>query len=282
MPASSDPSMSDAFLDFVRSNGPMLAVALVVIVSVQLLFMSRMFSSPPPAFLDPTEFKPLPLTSKTNINHNTVMLRFEFDKGQRIGLPIGQHISFKSAGEDGKDVYRSYTPVSDDALLGAVEFVIKLYPTGKMSQIISKLQVGESMMMKGPKGRLQYKPNMKKHIGMVAGGSGITPMYQDASDKTQVSLVFGNVSEEDILLRSELDALATANPSRLSIRYLLNAPPEGWTGGVGFVNADVVKTYLPAPSDDCMTLYCGPPPMVEAVKKCLEEVGYQADQLFGF
>lgn len=87
-------------------------------------------------FLDPSEFQPVPLVEKTLITHNTVRLRFALpDPEQRVGLPIGQHISFKAQGEDGKDVIRPYTPVSDDDQLGAVDFVIKLYPTGKMSQV---------------------------------------------------------------------------------------------------------------------------------------------------
>ena len=80
--------------------------------------------------------------------------------------------------DDGKDVYRAYTPVSDDAQLGSVDFVIKLYEQGKMSKIISKLKVGDRLLFKGPKGKLQYKANYKTEIGMVAGGSGITPCYQ--------------------------------------------------------------------------------------------------------
>jgi ferredoxin-NADP reductase len=49
----------------------------------------------------------------------------------------------------------------------------------------------------------------------IAGGTGITPMLQVANevlrnpdDKTEVSLIFGNVSEDDILLRKEIDKLA--------------------------------------------------------------------------
>lgn len=34
-----------------------------------------------------------------------------------------------------------------------------------MSQALAKLAVGESMQMKGPKGRLTYTPNMANHIG---------------------------------------------------------------------------------------------------------------------
>lgn len=49
----------------------------------------------------------------------------------------------------------------------------------------------------------------------IAGGSGLTPMLQIAQevvrnpeDKTEVTLVFANKTEDDILLRKELDAMA--------------------------------------------------------------------------
>jgi hypothetical protein len=40
------------------------------------------------------------------------------------------------------------------------------------------LQPGDTLAMKGPFPKYPYKPNMKTQIGMVAGGSGITPMLQ--------------------------------------------------------------------------------------------------------
>ena len=49
----------------------------------------------------------------------------------------------------------------------------------------------------------------------IAGGSGLTPMLQVAQeitrnpeDKTEVTLVYANVSEDDILLKRELDDMA--------------------------------------------------------------------------
>lgn len=46
---------------------------------------------------------------------------------------------------------------------------------------------------------------MVPHLLMIAGGTGITPMYQiikssikDASDRTQLSLIYANVNEDDI------------------------------------------------------------------------------------
>lgn len=58
-----------------------------------------------------------------------------------------------------------------------------------MSQYVDNMKIGDKMLMEGPKGRLQYegygnftiqkkKVLNKKNIGCVAGGTGITPVYQ--------------------------------------------------------------------------------------------------------
>ena len=57
-----------------------------------------------------------------------------------------------------------------------------------MTQYMEKMQIGDKMKMEGPKGRLAYDGRgqfqiMKKKIagktklGMIAGGTGITPCY---------------------------------------------------------------------------------------------------------
>lgn len=48
--------------------------------------------------------------------------------------------------------------------------VIKVYPGGKMSQHIASLKEGSPLECKGPIPKLDYKPNMKKKIGMVRLG----------------------------------------------------------------------------------------------------------------
>jgi cytochrome-b5 reductase len=139
------------------------------------------------------------------------------------------------------------------------------------------------MKVKGPKGAMVYTPNMVRRFGMIAGGTGITPMLQiiraivrgrASGDKTQIDLVFANVNREDILLKEDLDALADEDPL-FKIYYVLNNPPEGWAGGVGFVTAEMIRENLPAPADDIKILVCGPPPMVSAMKKACDGLGYK-------
>ena len=160
-------------------------------------------------------------------------------------------------GEGGKPVIRPYTPVSHPDEKGHFDLVVKAYPTGVMSKHFASLKVGDTLECKGtcirtrsqltsgcfrrarrgpplaaltrgdagPMVKLAYSPNMKASIGMVAGGTGITPMLQvieevlrNPADKTTLSLVFGNVTEADILLKSRIDALAAKHPQQFKAR----------------------------------------------------------------
>lgn len=66
--------------------------------------------------------------------------------------------------------------------------------------------------------------------------------------------------------------------------YLVRAnyeyfPPLGWKYGRGFITADMLKSHLFAPSNDTLTLICGPPPMIQfACNPNLDQLGYTADR----
>ena len=170
-----------------------------------------------------------------------------------LGLPIGQHISLAATIEgQPKEVLRSYTPISSDNETGFFDLLIKSYPQGNISKYMSGLNVGDTMKVKGPKGAMVYTPNMVRHIGMIAGGTGITPMLQiikaiirnrprnGGNDTTKVDLIFANVNQDDILLQEELDKLEKEDDG-FRVYYVLNNPPENWNGGVGFVTPDMIK-----------------------------------------
>jgi cytochrome-b5 reductase len=200
-----------------------------------------------------------------------------------------------------KEVVRSYTPISSDEDHGYFDLMIKAYPQGNISAHMATLRIGDIMKVKGPKGAMVYTPNMCRHLGMIAGGTGITPMLQviraiirgrprnGGKDKTEVDLIFANVNPDDILLKEDLDKLAEEDEG-FRVYYVLNNPPEKWDGGVGFVTADMIKAKLPAPASDMKILICGPPPMVSAMKKATEALGYEKarpvsklqDQVFCF
>jgi cytochrome-b5 reductase len=170
------------------------------------------------------------------------------------------------------------------------------YPTGNISKYVGELKVGDSISVRGPKGTFNYTPNLAREFGMIAGGTGITPMLQiiravlrNPNDTTKINLIFANVNEEDILLKKEIDELASKH-SNFNVHYVLNNAPANWTGGVGFVTPDMIKQYCPAPASDIKILLCGPPPMISAMTKATTELGYDKpravskleDQVFKF
>lgn len=259
--------------------------------------------------LSPKEWRDFKLAAKKVISHNTNLYTFAIpDAAQTIGLPVASCLlvgaNIGKEKEDGSRgmVLRPYTPVSDAEVKGSFDLIVKEYPDGKMSGHMARMNVGDSLLFKGPFVKIAYEPNLKKEIGMLAGGTGITPMLQVVNeilkrpeDKTKVSLIFANVSEKDILCKPEIDALVAKHPN-FTVHYVVDKPTGWfWTGGVGYITKDMVTKHLPAPSSDSMIMVCGPPPMMKAISGekapdksqgeltgMLSTMGYTADMVFKF
>ena len=104
---------------------------------------------------------------------------------------------------------------------------------------------------------------------------GTQAILKDKEDSTRVRLVFANQTEEDILLRPELDAFA--QDPRLEIHYVLSRPsnPASWTcGSTGRVCQEMLRKHLFPPGPDSLALMCGPPGMQDASMAHLAEWGY--------
>ncbi|KAJ6184385.1 hypothetical protein N7519_005686 [Penicillium mononematosum] len=249
-------------------------------------------------FLEPKIYKKLPLVEKDQLSPNVYRFVFKLpDPKGVIGLPIGQHVAIKAT-VNGATVSRSYTPTSNNLDLGKLELVIKCYPDGILTgQYLESLEIGDKVEFRGPKGSMKYHSGLCKKIGMIAGGTGITPMYQliraiceDDRDTTEISLIYANRTEEDILLRRELEAFARGYPKNFKLWYMLDHPSDDWAYGKGYVTPEVMAARLPGPALDTKIMLCGPPGMVNASKKALVAAGFEApgavgkmtDQIFCF
>jgi len=226
-------------------------------------------------------FRDFPLVEKIKVSPNTALYRFGLpDPEDTLGLPPGQHLSV-STEIDGKTITRSYTPTTGNDDLGHFDLVVKTYEKGNISKYLSQIKIGDSIKVKGPKGNFIFRPDLAKEFGLIAGGTGITPMLQvvryslfNPGDPTKFSLIYANVNEEDILLKVELDYLVAMFPYRFSVYYVLNNPPAGWKGGAGFVSKEHISEHLPAPGPSTKILLCGPPPMITAMKGHLDTLKY--------
>lgn len=278
-------------MDFLQSNGVQILGIVVAVAAVGIggAYLYRI-SKKSKGCLDPENFREFKLVDKKQISHNVAKFRFELPTPTSVlGLPIGQHISCRGKDGVGEEVVKPYTPTTLDSDVGYFELVIKMYPQGRMSHHFREMKKGDFLSVKGPKGRFKYRPGQVKAYGMLAGGSGITPMFQVArailenpNDKTNIYLIYANVTYEDILLKEELDGLRSNYESRFKVYYVLNQPPDVWNEGVGFVSKEMIKAHLPAPGDGIQILRCGPPPMNKAMAAHLDELEYTKEMQFQF
>ncbi|RPA80632.1 ferredoxin reductase-like protein [Ascobolus immersus RN42] len=259
-----------------------------------------------PALKGDGKWVPLKLASVEDVTPTTKKFRFELPESDQVsGLKITSAVltKFKPEGKE-KFTLRPYTPVNDESDVGHLDLLVKKYPGGPMSTHIHSLQPGQVLEFKGPLPKYPYSANMHEQLTLIAGGTGIAPMYQliravfnNPEDKTAVTLVLGNVSEDEILLKKELDHLATTYPRRFTVKYLLDkaAKDEGWAT-TGYVTKEILKTVLPEPGSKNQKIFvCGPPGMYAAVSGgkvsptdqgdltgILKELGYTKEDVFKF
>ncbi|KAH9905530.1 ferredoxin reductase-like C-terminal NADP-linked domain-containing protein [Epithele typhae] len=261
--------------------------------------------------LDPQNFVDFKLKAVEPYNHNTAKFVFELPPDTATLLPVAACVVVKSSADSpkplldgkGKPVIRPYTPISPSDHPGELTFLVKKYDTGVMSKYFFDLKPGESLSVKGPISKIPVKANQFEQVGMIAGGSGITPMYQildhvlqDPENKTKFTLIFANVAERDIIMKQDFDTLQKKYPSTLNVVYTLDKPEADWKGETGYVNADMITKHLPSAKlgEKTKIFVCGPPGQVAALagKKdgmkqgelagTLKELGYSSDQVFKF
>ncbi|GAA5880530.1 hypothetical protein JCM8547_002039 [Rhodosporidiobolus lusitaniae] len=242
---------------------------------------------------------------------------------QPLGLPVGQHVYARlrrkvcpgdaeksgAAVVEGELVQRAYTPVSKGGAKGYLDLLIKVYfktadfpEGGKMTLGFEELQVGDIVEFKGPLGSFEWigagacrwrgVERKVKHVAMICAGSGITPILQvlrgvihDPNDTdTKLYCVNANKTEADILMRAELEELERqVGSQRFKHHLVLSRHTDDWKYGRGRINKAVLQVHFPPPSEDTMVLFCGPDPLIEALKPGLQELGYDlATQLVIF
>ncbi|KAG2142479.1 hypothetical protein DEU56DRAFT_972043 [Suillus clintonianus] len=234
------------------------------------------------------------------------LYRFALPKeDQPLGLPVGQHVFVRLRRQDtGEMVQRAYTPVSQQGAVGFIDFLIKLYlPStaapigGKMTTGFHQLHLGDSVELKGPLGSFIWDGpstalwkgirNTVKEVGMICGGSGITPILQvlrsilqNAESETRVWVISANKTEQDILCREELDMLFTSHSrERFKLHYTLSIAPDEWPYSVGRINDVLLSEHMPRHSEHGLILACGPDAMIaHVIKPGLQNMGWDIEK----
>jgi ring-1,2-phenylacetyl-CoA epoxidase subunit PaaE len=164
----------------------------------------------------------------------------------------GQYLTLQAIIGD-LDVRRAYSLCSSPVTGEMPAVTCKRVDGGKMSNYLAnEIKPGMVMNVMPPQGRFftEMDAAHQKHYILIGGGSGITPLISIIKTvlikepNSICTLIYGNRNLASIIFKTELDALAAANPGRLTLVYSLDTADAGWTGVTGLLTADKISSLI--------------------------------------
>lgn len=193
------------------------------------------------------------------------------DIGGRIDFKAGQFLAVTLGGDPALKRYLSISSSPTEQCY--LEFTKKL-TSSDFSKALSQLKAGDSVKIEYPFGKFTLD-DPGADIAFLSGGIGITPIRSIAKyvvDKnlgTDMVLVYANRSLKDIVFKEDFDAMQKVYP-KLKVAHVLCEPAVGFKCIPGLINAQIIRDEVSNYLQRRFYL-CGPPQMVEAMKKILIE-----------
>lgn len=206
---------------------------------------------------------------------------FAFRPGQHLTL---RHVLDGPDGMDGIDLRRTYS-VCASARSGPLRVAVKRLEGGAFSTWACKeLQVGDVVEVLPPAGRFgpEVAPDRQRRYGLVAAGSGITPVLSiaatvlDVEPLSEVVLLFGNRTSREVMFLEELSDLKDRYPQRLQLLWVMSREEQESELLSGRIDGErltrLVEAFAPVETVDEWYL-CGPFGMVTDGADLLRKMG---------
>jgi len=203
-------------------------------------------------------------------------LPFTFDPGQFLTVSVKG---------DGQELKRSYSISSSPCCQGWCEITVKHVAGGRVSAYLhEQVRDGDLLNVSAPSGRFTFRGKEAPSVVFIAGGVGVTPLMSsiryltDQSWPGEIFLIYACASRKDIIFREELEYLQQRHPTLHITITLSKEDLPDWQGARGYVTKELLLGAVPDIAARRVHL-CGPPPMMEAVKKVLAEIGVPTEQV---
>ncbi|KAK5641911.1 hypothetical protein RI129_010458 [Pyrocoelia pectoralis] len=260
-----------------------------------------------------TDFVPIRITderckytivNKLAVNYDTFLLELERLDQTKLTVPIGKHIRVFLTVQ-GQDLSRSYTPIPNVLVkLKSQVFIgdklclmIKSYPNGALSKYICGKKKGDVLELSDSLGSFCLKNiENRETFLLLAAGTGITPILgvllflleRRIRRCKNVTLIFFNKTENDILLRQQLETLQNED-NRLHVEHVLSQSDSKWSGLKGKITNELLRdninkhlTNTVYKESDIFTYVCGPAPFTNLAQSLLTGIGFNEEQIHLF
>lgn len=227
-------------------------------------------------------FRDYRLAEVIPVSHDVALFRFLLqDPNDVFNLKPCSTLQaqFKAGATAMEQFTRFYTPVTPNGTKGYFDLIVKRKPKGKMTEHMFGMQVGETLSFRMVAFKIQYKPNRWDWVGMIAGGTGFTPMLQvirhaltdpfepGVVDHTKLSFLYCNRTEKHVLLKGLFDKLAKDYSDRFRVYYCVDSAlnPAEWKGYTGYVTPQMIRETMPPPTPRNYIMVCGPDHLLQHV-----------------
>jgi ring-1,2-phenylacetyl-CoA epoxidase subunit PaaE len=134
-----------------------------------------------------------------------------------------------------------------------------------------------------------------RHIVLLAGGSGITPLYAigrsmlSKSPDTKVTLIYSSRTTEDIIFKTSLEELAERYKGRLTSYHVLSQPKDDTAlSGITVINGrlnkliagELIKRATDDPLNEVQYFICGPSGLMKMHREVLETLQVTAEHIY--
>ena len=239
-----------------------------------------------------------PLMSLSPVVVSVLRLRKETKDAIRVVFNSPEGLSYESGQFltllvqiNNKEYRRCYSfcSVPEDPLPA---IIIKRVEGGVVSNFLhDTLKVGQVLGILPAMGHFttQYVPHQQRCYVLIAGGSGITPLFSLARSlltkepDCELLLIYGNKSKRDTILASEIDELAQNYAKRFQLQHVWEQGPSKGAHLLGQLELSqqlrILASYSEEKLREAIYFLCGPAPMREASGKALRSLNISPDQI---
>eukprot|EP00667_Euglena_gracilis_P008087 EG_transcript_8180 len=235
--------------------------------------------------MSPDEWRRFPLVEVRPQTTSTRIFRFALPSPEhRLSCSPISHISVSVESKAGRAAERCYSPIATGP--GWFDLLVKHYPGGEVGGALHSMCIGATLSCRGPvSSRYAFDGTQHKMIGMLAAGTGVTPMLQMINQLqaegnpggTQVTLLVWQRTEDDVLYRHMLERYVEEHPLYFEVHFFLTRPHNQSYKPQGRVTRDHLEELLPSPVPDMHVLVCGPDGFVQECVALLPQAGFTPD-----
>lgn len=200
----------------------------------------------------------------------------------------GQHLTIKVNIKD-EILYRTFSISSIPNTDNFLTLTIKRIKGGKVTNFLAEnLKVGDSLEVTAPSGQffLNPEPANQKHYVMIAGGSGITPIYSmigtvlKFEPKSKITLLYANRNANSIIFKEKFEKWTKDFPVELEVKHFLSEEENPKNAIKGYITKVSLEELINQHGKTKLDFYlCGPEMMTNKLIEDLMYLGMPTEKI---